>query len=106
MIKKLYFHYQGQEQLSKVFKVPNDDDSTTFLVLLNKFVVAYNSKFGDNLLRSAELQLVSTGRDVLPTTRICDTDARDVHVTRVNRCEQRAFSILARIHPLCVHTDH
>ena len=87
MIKKVYFHYQGQEQFSKLFKVPADDNSTTFLVLLDKFVVAYNTKFEDDNLRSAELQITWTGREVLPTTKICDSVTTDVHVTRDNRCE-------------------
>ena len=93
MTKKVYFHCQGEEQLSKVYKIPVDDCSTTFLVLLNKFVIAYNTKFGEGSLRIAELQLESKGRKLLPTTKICDTEATDVHLTRTCRCEKCAFAV-------------
>ena len=87
MMRKIYFHYKGQKEFSKVFKVPADDKSIIFLDLLNRFVLACNSKFEDDTLRSAELRLTSANCDVLPTTKICDTEATDVHVTRDNRCE-------------------
>ena len=83
MVKKVYLHYDGPEQLSKVFKIPEDDRNTTFSDLIDRFVAAYNSKFGASGLESKDIVLRSTeGLQLSPRAIVCDSGAADVHVTR------------------------
>jgi hypothetical protein len=78
---KVYFHHEGPEQFSKVFKISPD---TCPQDLLGRFVTAYNFKFGADRLSSAALELRSmTGRLVSPLTKFVETDVVDVNVVKV-----------------------